>query len=676
MKSYIWLTITGLCACLLRDVIATKVFCYYSSFAQTRQGSGNYLPEHIDPHLCTHIIYAFVDISPDGSDLVPFNRNDQGLYARTLALKEKNPDLKVLLAVGGWQIGSKPFIPMIKDEYTRSVWIQNVIRYLRRHGFDGFDMDWEFPATRGSPPEDKYRFTLLMKGLYEAFAQEARETGRDRLLLTLATASGTFYIDQSYEPDKIINYIDYMLLMTYNYHGQWEKVTGHHSGLYPHKNDPKSGEKAQLYQDWSIDYWLDIGVSRDKLIVGLPTYAMTFTLADPSDHGVHAPVIGGGKMGDYTKETGILAYYEVCTKLKSGDWQSEWIDDQMVPFAYGGDQWAGYEDTNSIAIKANNILKRGLAGAFVWSLEMDDFSDSCGEGRYPLLTTIKDTLGGAKSKPLSDSSHIQRPRSESSPPSRSRKMKAKSTHRSSSRDPLDLKRHLQKHKQVTEGQTDMPSTLTPEVEVTTRHERQNRWWTSWRKSASQGPPLARAAARHQPDGEARAAARPAARPQPEVDANIPARPASRSKNNWWRKGNRLVQKVSPTPEVTPEITEDEVVTAPEIKWWLSRIGPSKTTVTSYPDESDYPDDQTFSTSPAWTNQRSRTEKFVVDARIGVCREFGVGTFADPLSCEQFIICMSGNWLDIPPHVMACPEGTRFDSSLKICNYASNVSCDD
>uniref|UniRef100_A0A2C9LZW9 GH18 domain-containing protein n=1 Tax=Biomphalaria glabrata TaxID=6526 RepID=A0A2C9LZW9_BIOGL len=84
-------------------------------------------------------------------------------------------------------------------------------------------MDWEFPATRGSPPEDKYRFTYLMKGLYEAFAEEAKESGKEKLILTLAAASGTYYIDQSYEPKKIINYIDYMLLMTYNYHGQWEK---------------------------------------------------------------------------------------------------------------------------------------------------------------------------------------------------------------------------------------------------------------------------------------------------------------------------------------------------------------------------------------------------------------------------------------------------------------------
>ncbi|GFS25229.1 chitinase-3-like protein 1 [Elysia marginata] len=287
-----------------------KIFCYYSSFAQTREGPGNFLPEDIDPHLCSHIIFAFVDITPDGRDLAPFNRNDQGpagLYSRTLALKKKNPSLKVLLAVGGWQIGSKPFIPMVRTDANRRVWVENVVKYLRRN----------VAVCLGVrlASNDGLTVTLTLnprvQELYEAFAEEARDSGQEKLILTMATASGTYYISQSYEPHKVIRYLDFMLLMTYNYHGMWERTTGHHSGLYPHRNDPKYGEKGQLYQEWSIDYWLDVGIPKDKLIVGIPTYAMSFTLADQSETGVGAPTIEGGRMGQYTKETGILAYYEV-----------------------------------------------------------------------------------------------------------------------------------------------------------------------------------------------------------------------------------------------------------------------------------------------------------------------------------------------------------------------------
>ncbi|ESO93434.1 hypothetical protein LOTGIDRAFT_62010, partial [Lottia gigantea] len=355
-----------------------KVFCYYSSFAQTRAGIGKFLPEDIDPFLCTHVIYAFVDISPNGRDLLKFNWNDDGpngLYDRTISLKSKNPQLKVLLAVGGWQIGSKPFIPMISNESNRKQWVKNVVRYLRKYSFDGFDMDWEFPATRGSSPQDKYRFTLLMKELYEAFAREAEESNNEKLLLTLATASGTYYINQSYEPEKIINLRNHMSILR-------DSITLTYRLLY-----------AQLYQGiFIIDYWLNVGIPKHKLIVGIPTYGMSFTLANPNEHGVFAPATGGGRMGKYTSEGGILSYYEICENINRHGWKTEWIDDQGVPYVYGGDQWAGFENMESVKLKAENINKRDLAGAFVWSVEMDDFGGTCGRGEYPLLSTIVKVL--------------------------------------------------------------------------------------------------------------------------------------------------------------------------------------------------------------------------------------------------------------------------------------------
>ena len=64
-------------------------------------------------------------------------------------------------------------------------------------------------------------------------------------------------------------------------------------------------------QAWTIDFWLRAGAPKEKLIVGIPTYGMSFTLENPAKHDMRAPATGGGKRGQYTQEEGTLAYYEV-----------------------------------------------------------------------------------------------------------------------------------------------------------------------------------------------------------------------------------------------------------------------------------------------------------------------------------------------------------------------------
>ena len=68
-------------------------------------------------------------------------------------------------------------------------------------------------------------------------------------------------------------------------------------------------------QEWTIDFWLRAGTPKEKLIVGIPTYGMSFTLEDPANHDMKAAATGGGKRGKYTQEEGTLAYCEVWYTL-------------------------------------------------------------------------------------------------------------------------------------------------------------------------------------------------------------------------------------------------------------------------------------------------------------------------------------------------------------------------
>ncbi len=82
-----------------------KVICYYTNWAQYRPEGVKYFPENIDPNLCTHVIYSFAKLT-SASELAAYEWNDEsewnkGMYERAIDMKAQNPNLKILIAVGG-----------------------------------------------------------------------------------------------------------------------------------------------------------------------------------------------------------------------------------------------------------------------------------------------------------------------------------------------------------------------------------------------------------------------------------------------------------------------------------------------------------------------------------------------------------------------------------------------
>lgn len=141
-----------------------RVVCYFTNWSNKRPGVGKFEPEHLEPDLCTHIIFAFANLNSEfkisATEESDETKGSQlGLYDRVLALKTKNPNLKVMIAVGGWMMGPTPFKQLTENTYRQTLFIFNVIEFLRSKGFDGLDICWEFP--RGS--EDKERYVGLLK---------------------------------------------------------------------------------------------------------------------------------------------------------------------------------------------------------------------------------------------------------------------------------------------------------------------------------------------------------------------------------------------------------------------------------------------------------------------------------------------------------------------------------
>nr|BAP90827.1 chitinase [Prionace glauca] len=366
---------------------AYRLVCYFTNWAQYRPGQGKYMPENVDPCLCTHLIYAFAGMR--SNQISTYEWDDVKLYHEFNSLKNKNKDLKTLLSVGGWNFGTQKFSAMVSSAGTRQVFIKSVISFLRGYEFDGLDVDWEYPGARGSPPQDKHLYTVLAQELMAAFEAEAKTSGKPRLLLSLAVAGGKSNIDTGYEVPELGQTVDFFNVMTYDFFGPWSHTTGENSPLYALPNS-KSTLNLEFNVDFAMKYWLKKGAPAEKLNVGFPTYGHTFRLRS-SAHGVGAPASGAGPAGRFTRQAGFLAYYEICTLIKSAT--IEWNAPQMVPYAYTGVEWIGYDNVKSFQDKVAWMKKYNFGGAMVWDLALDDFSGAfCGQGPYPLINTLRSGL--------------------------------------------------------------------------------------------------------------------------------------------------------------------------------------------------------------------------------------------------------------------------------------------
>lgn len=278
-----------------------------------------------DPMSVTHICYAFGSVN-DTFNGVGIS-NPERLRA-IAALKSQNPDLKVLLSVGGW--GSGRFSEMAADRSLRKTFAVECAKIVADYNLDGIDIDWEYPgsgmANISSLPADKGNFTLLMHDLRYALGADA--------LLTLATAaSANFYDFPSFVDD-----VDFVSIMSYDMGG----APDHHAALY-------NSERFQgLCCDKALKAHLEAGVPAEKLVLGLPFYG----------RGTH-------EIGNFTNFKDIPRHIQFTRN---------WDKDACVPYLTNdkGEVVLGYDDARSIKIKCKYAKQKGLRGVMYWDYDGDD----------------------------------------------------------------------------------------------------------------------------------------------------------------------------------------------------------------------------------------------------------------------------------------------------------------
>jgi len=394
-----------------RATTPLKVVCYYPNWVYYRKGEGKYTVDDIDTSLCTHIIYSFVILDGEKHIIkahdtwLDIDRSNSrgwnlGNFRKFTALKQSNPHVKYMLALGGWNDSKMPkYSELLASPSKIERFVEHAVGFLKEYGFDGLDLDYEYPSYDGhgrdAPDSDKPGFTLLCKKLSEAFKEHNYE-------LTAAVSASKTVIDDAYEVPEISKYLDAIHMMSYDLHGSWEKIVNHHSPIYGADWDP-------LTTDFAANYWVSKGCPKHKLIVGIPTYGRSWTLGDWSsstwEYDINSTAMAAGEAGPLTKAKGFLAYNEICKYVQNEGWTK--VSDptnNMGPYAYKGSQWVGYDDPAIATVKAEYILKNEFGGAMFWDLPSDDFGDLCGGGKYPIIGAVSNILKNQRTRTCQEES--------------------------------------------------------------------------------------------------------------------------------------------------------------------------------------------------------------------------------------------------------------------------------
>lgn len=286
-----------------------KVVCYYGSWSTYRPGDGKCAVQDIDPTKCSHLIYTFVGLNEDGTIRIldPWCDLPDGYglngFGKFYDLKKRNPSVKTLLAIGGWNEGSERYSRVMNDETLRKVFVQDAVNFVQKYKFDGLDFDWEYPNQRGGQPTDKQAYVDTIRDLKKAFKPHG-------LLLSSAVAAAKSSASQSYLIPEVSKHLDIINLMAYDLHGAWDNYVGHNSPLFP-RDDESEEIRGNLNVEACLKYWLDNGADPEKIVLGMPLYGRNFKLYDSNQIQPGAHATGPGPAGPYTRQEGVVGYNEV-----------------------------------------------------------------------------------------------------------------------------------------------------------------------------------------------------------------------------------------------------------------------------------------------------------------------------------------------------------------------------
>lgn len=354
-------------------------------------------PQSIDYSKYTILNYAFMKPEADGSISLFDPWADENLllgqpdwvnggYIPNTSLIDQAHlnGVKVLPSIGGWTL-SDNFPSIAADPVKRNNFAQSCANLVTMYGFDGIDLDWEYPgyAPHSGTAQDYQNFTLLLQAV-----RTSLNAIDNNLLLTAAVGASAANMS-NVDWNSVSNYLDIINLMSYDFFGTWDATTNHNSPLFaPLQGDPEFNIEVSVERLIST-----YQVPRNKITVGVPFYGRSaITSGTP---GLHVPSTGSADLVTFAADEGTPLYYNII--LSANQFTAQWDDLAKVPYMLGNsiNTFLSYDNPQSIELKCQYIMDEGLRGAIIWEITGDYIETASGSGiisSTPLVDKINDVF--------------------------------------------------------------------------------------------------------------------------------------------------------------------------------------------------------------------------------------------------------------------------------------------
>ena len=269
--------------------------------------------------------------------------------------------------------------PAACDSQRRQHFAKTSVRLLADLGFDGIDIDWEYPTN----PTESQNFVELLRAVREELHAYASRVGQDpsSFLLTVACPAGPSNFEKL-RIKEMDQYLDFWNLMAYDYAGSWDSSAGHQANLYP---SSKNGQTTPFSTLAAVDHYMRHGLasSPHKIVIGCPLYGRAFTNTKGPGHGFNG-------VGEGSWENGVWDYKDL-PRPNSSVHEDEQAIASYCQAGDNGGTMVSYDTPRIAKMKADYIASNSLGGVMWWESSGDKKSD-------PMIATMAHKLGKLEQK--------------------------------------------------------------------------------------------------------------------------------------------------------------------------------------------------------------------------------------------------------------------------------------